>query len=101
MDKDYTELIEYLGDKFEKVDNRFDKIDERIDKIDEKINKIGTTLENKADKKDVQDLVNAIDRLTKSIETYREEQIALSFKVDKMEKWIQQIADKVGIKLVF
>ena len=67
MDKDYTELIEYLGDKFEKVDNRFDKIDERIDKIDEKINKIGTTLENKADKKDVQDLVNAIDRLTKSI----------------------------------
>jgi len=101
MDKDYTELIEYLGDKFEKVDNRFDKIDNRFDKVEERFNKTEIVLESKADKKDVQSLVNSIDKLTKSIEIYREEQIALSFKVDKMEKWIQQIADKVGIKLVF
>jgi len=82
MDKDHTELIEYL--------------DKRFDKIDERINGLETKFDLKFDQ-----LITSIDKMTKALEIYREEQIALSFKVDRMEKWIQQIANKVGIKLEF
>jgi len=82
MDKDHTELIEYL--------------DKRFDKIDERINGLETKFDLKFDQ-----LITSIDKMTKALEIYREEQIALSFKVDRMERWIQQIANKVGIKLEF
>lgn len=82
MDKDHSELIEYL-------DERFTKIDENLENLKE----------TKADKKDVQDLVNSIDRLAKSMEIYHDEYVALTAKVDKHEKWFQQVAEKLGIKL--
>ena len=44
-------------------------------------------------------LINAIDRLAKSIEVYHHEHVTLWAKVDRMEEWINQIAEKVGIKL--
>ena len=51
MNKDYSELIEYL-------DKRFTNIDEDLKSLKE----------TKADKKDVQSLMNSIDKLVKSIE---------------------------------
>lgn len=84
MDKDYSELIEYL-------DKRFTNIDEDLKDLKE----------NKADKKDVQDLMNSIDRLAKAIEIYHDEQKAISAKIDIHEKWIHQIAEKLGIKLSY
>jgi archaellum component FlaC len=84
MDKDYSELIQYL-------DGRFTKIDTDLDVLKE----------TKANKKDVQDLVNSIDRLAKSMEIYRDEYVALTSKVDKHEKWFQQVADKLGLKLEY
>jgi len=122
--KDYKELVEFLGGQFTKIDERFDRVDERFDKIDERFdgidrrldrmderfdrvderfNGIEAKLENleetKADKSDVNILINSIDRLAKSIETYHHEHVALCAKVDRMEEWINQIAEKVGIKL--
>lgn len=76
MDKDYSELIQYLDERFSKIEIRLDKIDERINQ-----------------------LVTAIDRLTQSMSVYHDEYIALTSKVDKHEKWFQQVADKLGLKL--
>ena len=78
MDKDYSELIQYLDERFSKIEGRFDKVDERINQ-----------------------LVTAIDKLTQSISIYHDEYIALTSKVDKHEKWFQQIADKLGLKLEY
>ena len=80
MNQDHSELIEYLDGKFGEVNTRIDK------------------LENKFDKKFDQ-LVTAIDKLTKSVENLKEEYIAISAKIDIHEKWIQQIANKLNIKL--
>lgn len=84
MDKDHSELIEYLDERFAKIDTNLEILKE-----------------TKADKKDVQDLVNSIDKLTKSIEIYHDEYVALTAKVDKHEKWFQEIAKKLGIKLEY
>ena len=76
MDKDYSELIQYLDERFSKVETRLDKIDERINQ-----------------------LVTAIDRLAKVVEDLKQEYMAISAKIDQHEKWIHQLAEKLGLKL--
>jgi len=89
MEKDLGELVEYLDKKFVAIDQQFIGVNERL----------GGLLESKADKSDIDNLLTAIDSYAQKADTYFQEMVMLSHKVDKMEKWIHQIADKVGIKL--
>jgi uncharacterized protein YlxW (UPF0749 family) len=82
MNKDFSELVGYLDTKFAKIDVDLEYLKE-----------------NKADKKDVQNLMNSIDKLANSIETYHQEQMAIKAKMDIHEKWIFQLAEKLGLKL--
>ncbi|MEA1964949.1 MAG: hypothetical protein U9O41_07470 [Candidatus Aerophobetes bacterium] len=52
-------------------------------------------------KKDVNNLLNAVDTYAKKADTYFQEMVALAHKVDRHEKWIQQIAEKLGVKLEY
>ena len=76
MNQDFSELIKYLDEKFINIDKRFDGV-----------------------KKDFVDLQTSLDAYAKKADTYFQEMVMLSHKVDRMEKWIHQIAEKVGIKL--
>lgn len=78
MQQDYSELIEYLDGKFGEVNTRIDKLEARVNQ-----------------------LVDSIDKLVKSVENLRDEYIAITAKVDAHEKWIKQVAKKVGIKLEY
>ena len=49
----------------------------------------------------IQTLTVSVDRLAKAVEDMHQEYLALTAKVDRHEKWIQQIAEKLGIKLQF
>ena len=89
MDKEYGELVEYLDQKFGKVDQQFIEVNE----------KLGSLKEKKADKEDINNLITAIDSYAKKADTYFQEMVMLAHKVDKLDKWIRQIAEKVGIKL--
>lgn len=82
MEKDFSELVEYLDEKFANIDGKLDNLQE-----------------NKADKSDVNDLMTAIDAYAKKADTYFQEMVMLAHKVDRHEKWIQQIAEKLGLKL--
>ncbi len=82
MNQDFSELIQYL-------DKRFSNVEEKLSSLQEK----------KADKSDVHDLMDAVDAYAKKADTYFQEMVMLSRKVDRMEKWIHQIAEKVKIKL--
>lgn len=84
MNKDFSDLVEYLDGKFAKVDSDLEYLKE-----------------NKADKKDVRDLMNSIDRLANSIDAYHKEQLEMKAKMDIHEKWILQLAEKLGIKLEY
>ena len=98
MNDDYKELVEYLDDRFTKIDDSFAKVDNRFSKIEGKLDDLA---ENKADKSDVNNLTNAVDAYAKKADTYFQEMLVLSNRVSRLEKWMQEVADKVGIKLEF
>jgi len=78
MNNDYSELIKYLDEKFINVDYKFDEI-----------------------KKDFINLQTSVDAYAKRADAYFQEMVALSHKINRHEKWIQQIAEKLGIKLEY
>lgn len=78
MNSDFSELIQYLDDKFVDVKKDINEL------------KIGFN-----------DLANSVDAYAKKGDAYFQEMVALSHKVDRHEKWLQEIAEKVGIKLKF
>jgi len=45
--------------------------------------------------------MTAIDAYAKKADAYFEEMVALSHKVDRHEKWLHQVAEKLGIKLEY
>jgi len=52
-------------------------------------------------KKDVNNLLNAVDTYAKKADTYFQEMVMLAHKVNRHEKWIQRIAEKIGVKLEY
>ncbi len=98
MNEDFSELVKYLDEKFSGVDNKFGAAHQKLLDLD---NKLRNLQENKADKSDVNDLMNAIDTYAKKADTYFQEMLILAQKVDRHEKWMHQIAEKLGIKLEY
>ena len=76
MNQDFSELVKYLDGKFIRIDKRFDEM-----------------------KGDFVNLQTSVDAYAEKADTYFQEMVMLAHKVDKLEKWIHQIAEKVGIKL--
>jgi len=125
MNENYKELIEYLNEKFGKVDERFEKLSEvfatkedlteavknlstQVDERFEKLFEVFATKEdlteavkNLSTKDDFNNLLNAVDAYAKKADTYFQEMVMLAHKVDRHEKWIRQIAEKLGIKLEY
>jgi len=60
---------------------------------------VATKLDLENLREDFSRLETAVDAYAKKADTYFQEMVALSRKVDRMEKWIHQIAKKVGIEL--
>lgn len=50
-------------------------------------------------KQSFSDLQISVDAYAKKADTYFQEMVMLSHKVNRLEKWIQQIAEKLGMKL--
>lgn len=81
---DFSELVEYLDKKFTKIDLQLEDLKE-----------------SKADKIDVRNLTDAVDAYAKKSDSYFQEMVMLSHKVDRHEKWLCQIAEKLGLKLEY
>ncbi len=52
-------------------------------------------------KKDFNNLQTSVDAYAKKADNYFQEMAALSHKVDRHEKWLLQLAEKLGIKLEY
>jgi uncharacterized coiled-coil DUF342 family protein len=80
-------------------------IDEDIKKIIEVVATKEDIRELKEDisglRESVQALTISIDKLVKAVGDLHQEFIAITAKVDRHEKWIHQIAQKLGIKLEY
>ena len=58
-------------------------------------------ISNLATKEEFSSLQTAVDAYANRADAFFQEMVALSHKVDRHEKWIQQIATKLGIKLEY
>ena len=52
-------------------------------------------------RKDFSNLLTSVDSYAKKADTYFQEMVMLSHKVDRHEKWLQEIAEKLGVKLKY
>lgn len=73
---EFTKLFKYMEKRFNDVDKRFDNIDGEI-----------------------RDLKLAVGELAGQIKDYHQEMVMLARKVDRMERWIHEIAKQTGVKL--
>ena len=64
-------------------------------------NKINSRLEETATKEELDRLTSAVDAYAKKVDDYTQEMLMLAHKVDRLEKWITQIAAKTGVKLEY
>lgn len=76
MKEDFSELIVYLDEKFKKVETDFEDL-----------------------KGGFNQLQTSVDAYAYKADKFFEELVMLSSQVKRHEKWLQQIADKLGIKL--
>ena len=97
MNQDFSELIKYLDERFRNIEERFSKLFDIFatkEDLKESVNTLAT-------KDDFSDLLTAVDSYAKKADTYFQEMVMLSHKVDRHEKWLQQIAEKLGLKLEY
>lgn len=74
--------------------------DEDIKRIIQAEREIFTTKDDFEELKQLfSNLQSSVDAYAKKADAYFQEMVVLSHKVNRIEKWVQQIADKVGIKL--
>jgi len=103
MDKDYSELIEYLDKKFSKIEEDIQKLQTGQGKLQFAVLENGKAIrenrENMATKIEVNKLVDAVDAYMKQGEDYRQEVVMLGNQINRHEKWIQTIAEKLDLKL--
>lgn len=72
----FSGVIELIGDKFDNIGGRLDNLESMF-----------------------RDLQGSVDAYAKRADTYFQEMVMLSHKVNRHEKWLRQIAEKIGIKL--
>ncbi|GEM_PF-496553 len=119
MKGDFSELVEYLDKKFGEVatkadvDRRFDVVDRRLGGVEQRLGGVEnsvvqlnnrlTTVEEKMDglatKEDVDRLYDAVDAYAKKADTYFQEMAAMAQKLQRLERWVEELAAKVGMKL--
>lgn len=76
----FTKLFKYMQKGFSDIDSRFDNLETRID--------------NRID-----NLTNIIDGYAGKIDSYAQEMAAMDHKINRLEKYIQILADNAGIDL--
>ncbi len=85
------------------TDQRLDKIDKQLDKIVTVIvkgfDRIDKALETKAGTKDLQRVYDSLDKISKQQEIDNDERLVMGHQLDRLDRWVHEVADKIGYKL--
>lgn len=74
-----------VGEQFSNTEVRFQSVERRFDEM----------------RQDFLNLQISVDAYAKKADTYFQEMAALGYRVNRHEKWLQQIAEKIGMKLEY
>lgn len=78
MKEDFSELVEYLDEKFGKVEKDFKELKDNFNLLQ-----------------------TSVDAYAVKADKYFQEMTMLSEKVNRHDKWLLQIAEKLGLKLEY
>src|SRR6266702_4500414 len=67
--------------------------------MEERFNRIDKALEKKAEKLDVERILNAVDALAKRQEINDEERLVMGHQLERLNTWVHQLAAKIGVEL--
>lgn len=85
--------FEQVDSRFEQMDSRFEKVEDRIDRLADyvltEIPGIKDQLEQKADKRDIQIILNGLDKNAKQLDIIRTEQVAFHHAFRRLEKRVE------------
>jgi len=104
----FSEVHEKIDKGFSMVDEKFAEVDKKFDGIDKKMGRGFADVDMKFDEvhKEIKELKEsfsilqtAVDGYAKRADDYFQEMVMLSHKVDRVERWVLQLAEKVGVQL--
>ena len=104
----FSEVHEKMNKGFAGVDEKFDEVDEKFAGVYKKMDKGFANVDMKFDEvhKEIKELKEsfsilqtAVDGYAKRADDYFQEMVMLSHKVDRVERWVLQLAEKVGVQL--
>ena len=84
FDEQFEQLTSAVKTGFDAVDKKFEEADKRFDAVDKKFEEVDKRFDN---------IENHLERAERKIDK------AFIDGLDRHEKWIKQIADKVGVRL--
>ncbi len=80
-----------MGGRFDKVDDRLDKVEGRLDTVEKDIKSL---------REDFRKILDSLDKVAKQYADYLEERKMRDAEIARLKKWVEQIAQKVGVELV-
>jgi hypothetical protein len=86
--------VSYQGDAVsqDEFTKLFRYMTERFDKIDQ-------TLARKADAADLDRAPTLLDKILKQQEVDEDERLVMGHQLDRLDRWVHELADKIGYKL--
>ena len=78
IEDEFTRLYKFMSERFDNIDN---------------------ALVNKADTKDMARTLDYLDKISKKQEIDDEERLVMGHQLDRLDRWIHEVADKIGYKL--
>lgn len=73
---EFTKLFKYITDRFDNVDKQFGNLSDRINSLEK-----------------------LIDKVIKNQEIDEQERIVMGHQLDRLDRWVHEVADKIGYKL--
>jgi hypothetical protein len=67
--------------------------------MEERFNRIDKALEQKAEKRDVERILDVLDTLAKRQEIDEDERLVMRHQLERLDQWVHQLAEKIGVKL--
>jgi flagellin-like hook-associated protein FlgL len=92
------------------ADERFDKADAQLSEMNKQLDRIATAvlqgfervdkkLEDKANKTDMQRVYDYLDKIIKQQEINDDERLVMGHQLERMDRWVPEVADKIGYTL--
>lgn len=83
--KAVDDLTEVIAQFASRVDERFNRLEERVERLEENFERLNNTL----------------DAFLKRLDDVEKDNAARDHEIDRMKRWIKQIAQKTGVKLEY